>query len=286
MTSSALPDVMCIGQARLTAGLDRLERIDLNTHFEVFGTLPRLTADQLIGMAEQVELRGRGGAAFPVGRKVKAVVQSARQRRRRVSILVNGTEGEPGSAKDRMLLLRSPCLVLGGAMVAAWALQAKEIVVSVTRADVARSVSAAALAEPNLRRLVRVVRVPDRFVTGEAGALVNAVNGRGALPPGRKILASDFGINDRPTLLSNAETFAQIAVLAMLGPGRLRLDRDPGRAGNGPAHGGRLGRAPRGRGGPVRPAARRGARPVPGGARGRRPGRRLSRHVAADRYRV
>ncbi len=218
MTSSALPDVMCIGQARLTAGLDRLERIDLNTHFEVFGTLPRLTADQLIGMAEQVELRGRGGAAVPVGRKVKAVVQSARQRRRRVSILVNGTEGEPGSAKDRMLLLRSPCLVLGGAMVAAWALQAKEIVVSVTRADVARSVSAAALAEPNLRRLVRVVRVPDRFVTGEAGALVNAVNGRGALPPGRKILASDFGINDRPTLLSNAETFAQIAVLAMLGP--------------------------------------------------------------------
>jgi hypothetical protein len=46
-------------------------------------------------------------------------------------------------------------------MVTAWALQAKEIVVGVTRADVARSVSAAALAEPTLRRLVRVVRVPD-----------------------------------------------------------------------------------------------------------------------------
>ena len=218
MTPPSGPDVMCIGQARLTAGLDRIERIDLNTHFAVFGTLPRLTADQLIGMTEQVDLRGRGGAAFPMARKLKAVVQSARQRKRKVAVLVNGTEGEPGSAKDRMLLLRSPCLVLGGAMVAGWALGAKEIVVGVTRADVARSVSAAALAEPTLRRLVRVVRVPDRFVSGEAGALVNAVNGRGSLPPGRKILASDYGVQDRPTLLSNAETFAQIAVLAMLGP--------------------------------------------------------------------
>jgi len=60
---------MCIGQPRLTAGLDRIERIGLTRHFAVFGTLPRLTADQLIGMAEQADLRGRGGAAFPVGRK-------------------------------------------------------------------------------------------------------------------------------------------------------------------------------------------------------------------------
>ena len=106
------PDVMCIGQARLTAGLDRIERIDLTTHFAVFGTLPRLTADQLIGMTEQVDLRGRGGAAFPFGKKIKSVMQSARQRKKRAVVLVNGTEGEPGSAKDRMLLLRSPCLVM------------------------------------------------------------------------------------------------------------------------------------------------------------------------------
>jgi len=216
--TSAGPEVMCIGQPRLTAGLDRIERISLTRHYTVFGTLPRLTADQLIGMAEQVDLRGRGGAAFPVARKLKAVVQSARQRKRRPVVLVNGTEGEPGSAKDRTLLLRSPYLVLGGAMIAAWALRAKEIVVGVTRADVARSVSAAAIAEPTLRRLVHVVRAPERFVSGEGGALVSAVNGRGALPPGRKVRASDYGVEDRPTLLSNAETFAQIAVLAMLGP--------------------------------------------------------------------
>jgi NADH:ubiquinone oxidoreductase subunit F (NADH-binding)/ferredoxin len=212
------PDVMCIGQARMTAGLDRVERIDLTTHYQVFGSLPRLTADQLISMAEQVDLRGRGGAAFPVARKVKSVLESARKRKRRTVVLVNGTEGEPGSAKDRMLLLRSPYLVLGGALVAARALQAKEIVIGVTRSDTARSISSAAAAEPDLRRLVRVVQLPERFVSGEGGALTNGVNGKIALPPGRKVLAADYGVNDLPTMLSNAETYAQIAVLAMLGP--------------------------------------------------------------------
>jgi NADH:ubiquinone oxidoreductase subunit F (NADH-binding)/ferredoxin len=133
-------------------------------------------------------------------------------------VLVNGTEGEPGSAKDRMLLLRSPYLVLGGALVAARALQAKEIVIGVTRSDTARSISSAAAAEPDLRRLVRVVQLPERFVSGEGGALTNGVNGKVALPPGRKVLAADYGVHDLPTMLSNAETFAQIAVLAMLGP--------------------------------------------------------------------
>ncbi len=218
MTPPPGPDAMCIGQARLTAGLDRFERIDLTTHYSVFGNLPRLTADQLIKATEQVNLCGRGGAAFPFGKKLKSVVESARQRKRRIVILVNATEGEPGSSKDRMLLLRSPYLVLGGALVAAWALQAREIVIGVTRTDVARSISSAASAEPDLKRLVRVVKVPDRFVVGEGGALVNALNGKTPRPPGRKILPSDYGIHDLPTLLSNAETYAQVAVLAMLGP--------------------------------------------------------------------
>jgi len=216
--TSALPDVMCIGQARLTAGLDRTDRIDLTSHYSVFGTLPRLTADQLIGMAEQVDLRGRGGAAFPVARKMRAVLQSVQKRKRRAVVLVNATEGEPGSAKDRMLMLRSPFLVLGGALLAARALHAMEILIGVTREDVARSVSAACQEEPDLRRLVRVVRVPERFVSGEGGALVNAMNGKPALPPGRKVRAADTGVDDLPTYLSNAETFAQLAVLAMLGP--------------------------------------------------------------------
>ena len=218
---------------------------------------------------------------LPVQQEAEVGGAVARQRKKRVVILVNATEGEPGSAKDQMLLLRSPYLVLGGALVAAWALQAKEIVIGVTRTDMARSISSAASAEPDLKRLVRVVKVPERFVVGEGGALVNSLNGKAPVPPGRKVLPSDYGIHDLPTLLSNAETFAQVAVLAMLGAGRLRLGRYPGRTGNDPAH-------RRWLRGPSRrswrfPSACRSARCSTSARhrRRRRPGRRLSRHVAA-----
>jgi ferredoxin len=76
----------------------------------------------------------------------------------------------------------------------------------------------AAAAEPLLRRMVGVVEVPDRFVSGESSALVNAVNGHTPLPSGRHSHASHSGAGNRPTLLSNVETFAQLAVLAMVGP--------------------------------------------------------------------
>jgi NADH:ubiquinone oxidoreductase subunit F (NADH-binding)/ferredoxin len=213
------PEVIHIGQARLTAGLDRVPRIDLAAHRAIFGPMPLLAAGQLIEMAEAVELRGRGGAAFPFAKKLAAVADVASRRRCETVIVVNATEGEPGSAKDKMLLLRSPYLVLGGALLAARALGASQIIVGVAGdAPHARSVRAAAKAEPGLKGLVDVVAVPDRFISGEGGALVNALNGKVPLPPGRKTLPSDSGVDGLPTLLSNAETYAQLSVLAMLGP--------------------------------------------------------------------
>ena len=144
MMPQAVPEAFCIGQPRLTAGLDRLRRIDRAGYQTVFGKVPRLTAEQLISMAEQVDLRGRGGAAFPVARKLSAVLDAARTRKRAPIVVVNGTEGEPGSAKDKMLLLRSPYLVLTGALATAWALDARLILVGVADPLVARSVYEAA----------------------------------------------------------------------------------------------------------------------------------------------
>src|SRR5215472_2012711 len=217
MMLATAPEARCIGQPRLTAGLDRFRRIDLAGFHLVFGRLPRPPAERLIEMAEQVDLRGRGGAAFPVAHKLTAVLDAARTRRRTPIVLVNGAEGEPGSAKDRMLLLRSPYLVLGGALVAAQALHARDILVGVTDPLAARSVREAAASEPVLKHMVGVVELPDRFVSGESGALVNAVNGRAALPSADRTHNSYKGAGHRPTLLSNAETFAQLAILAMAG---------------------------------------------------------------------
>ena len=227
MNSIAIPEAMRIGRARLTAGLDRFERIDLATHQEIFGPMRRVTARQLIEMVESVNMRGRGGAAFPFARKVRAVADACTQRKCKPMILINGTEGEPGSFKDKMLLVRSPYLVLGGALLAARALSAKMIIIGVTNPAAAASVAEAARAEPDLKKIVRVVEVPERFVSGEGSALVNAVNGKVPLPSGKRKRAAESGVDGLPTLLSNAETFAQLAVLAMLGEDGYASDGTP-----------------------------------------------------------
>ena len=226
------PTIMRIGAARLTAGLDRMPRLDLEAHRDIFGPLPRLSAEELISMTEQVDLRGQGGAAFPFARKLSAVVKNAEDNDCAPVVVVNATEGEPGSAKDKMLMIRSPYLILSGAALVAEAIGAEEIVVGVAGNELAnRSMEAAIAAEPGLRKIARVVQMPDRFISGESGALVRGINGKRPVPPGRKVLASDFGVADLPTLLSNASTFAQLAVLALLGPERFAavgMPEEPG----------------------------------------------------------
>jgi NADH:ubiquinone oxidoreductase subunit F (NADH-binding)/ferredoxin len=216
-----VPTIMRIGAARMTAGLDRMTRLDLDAHNEVFGSLPRMSADDLVAMCKQVDLRGQGGAGFPFYRKLKAVVDTSKKTRQPSIVVVNCTEGEPGSFKDKMLMIRSPYLILSGAALVAEALDAEEIIIGVTGNELAnKSMEDAIAAEPGLRKMVRVVQAPEKFISGESGALVRGINGKKHVPPGRKQLAAEKGVDDLPTLLSNASTFAQLSVLSLLGPAR------------------------------------------------------------------
>ncbi|MFB4315661.1 ferredoxin [Actinomadura sp. 21ATH] len=222
-----------IGGPRLTLGFDRFDRLDLERHKAVHGKLNTPVLEDLVAMAEQVDMRGRGGAGFPFARKLAAVAArithpSADQtrllpgededRRRPAAdavVVVNGAEGEPGSSKDKVLLTRAPHLVLDGASIAAAALGTQRIVVAVEDDEAARSVRAAIVER---RMPGRVVRLAERFISGQAGAVVRAINGEIPIPPGQKVRVAESGVDGCPTLLSNTETFAQLAVLVSLGP--------------------------------------------------------------------
>lgn len=211
----SIPSVLRIGPGRLTAGFERYRRLDAAAHNEVHGRMRHRTLAEVAELAEAVDLRGRGGAAFPFARKLDAVARSARRRDVRPVVLVNATEGEPASGKDAVLVTRTPHLVLAGALLAAEALRTKDLVIGVTGHG-ARSLSGA-IAQWRLGKRARVVTLPERFVTGEGGALVRGVNGGPAIPPGRKVRAAESGVDGRPTLLSNAETYAQLALLGLYG---------------------------------------------------------------------
>lgn len=170
---------------------------------------------QLTNDVNTVALRGRGGAGFPVGRKLESL-----PRRGADSVVVNGSEGEPLSSKDRVLMRRFPHLVIDGALAVANAVRARRVMI-VTADEESLASLRVATAERVAAGLdnqpVHIVAAPGRFVSGEARAVIELLDGRVATPIGRRILPTRHGVDGRPTFLSNAETFAQIALLVSLG---------------------------------------------------------------------
>src|SRR5579872_7164271 len=100
---------------RLLAGVGERPMAELSEHLRIHGPLRELAPDQILSAVETSGLRGRGGAAFPTARKMRAVAS----RRKPKVVVANGTEGEPTSKKDRVLLREAPHLVLDGAAMAA-----------------------------------------------------------------------------------------------------------------------------------------------------------------------
>ncbi|MFV2111182.1 NADH-ubiquinone oxidoreductase-F iron-sulfur binding region domain-containing protein [Micromonospora sp. LOL_025] len=231
MTRTTVPPVACVGEPRLTAGFAEYGRLDLLAHEEVHGPVGPMEPATLLRLAEGVQLKGRGGAGFLFAKKLCAVLESCERRDLPAVVVVNATEGEPASWKDKVLLTRAPHLVLDGAALAAYALDADEIVVGVADDGVGRDSLTDALEERRMPAPTSVVTVPHRFISGEGGALVNGINGLPHIPPGTKRRSSDAGVGGLPTLLSNAETYAQLAVAARLGPyeyAALGTDDEPG----------------------------------------------------------
>ncbi|MFN8124933.1 MAG: NADH-ubiquinone oxidoreductase-F iron-sulfur binding region domain-containing protein [Candidatus Nanopelagicales bacterium] len=178
----------------------------LSAHLADWGPLPHLPLAALVAAAEAAGLRGAGGAGFPLHRKLAAFGGL-----RVGTVVVNGSEGEPTSAKDGALLRQSPHLVIDGAVAAARALGAAQIVVIVDphRPDALASVSRAAAER---HEGVEVRPGTTAFVGGEATAVVNAVSGRDQVPGDLGLPPRRPGRRRRHVLVSNVETFARLAL--------------------------------------------------------------------------
>jgi NADH:ubiquinone oxidoreductase subunit F (NADH-binding) len=220
---------------RLLRGVVEQRMTSLDTHLEVHGPLPEVRqrdARQLIELVERAGLRGHGGAAFPAARKMAAVAA----RRGAKVVVANGTEGEPASKKDRMLLREAPHLVLDGAALAARAVGAGEAIIAISERDFRSADSLeAALRERDAARLpgqpqFELFEAPERYLSGQETALVNLLNGGEAKPTfGPRPFES--GVRRRPTLVQNVETLAHIALIARHGPEWFRglgTELDPG----------------------------------------------------------
>jgi NADH:ubiquinone oxidoreductase subunit F (NADH-binding) len=211
---------------------------DLAGHVAALGPAPlpatpgRGWCDGFLAMLEASGLGGRGGAGFPASVKL-ALAQGGGPGG---TVVVNAMEGEPASDKDKLLLIRSPHLVLDGAQLLAAATGARRVMVCVPHGR--QQVAAAgqhALEERIVAGCARVpevmVRPPDRFIAGEESALARWVDSGRSLPSFRPDKGVALRIGRRGALVHNAETLAHVAMIARTGPEEFRLrglPEDPG----------------------------------------------------------
>ena len=219
-------DLVTPSTRRLFAGLDGTS---FAAHVRSHGPLPTHSAPVLIAAVERAGLTGRGGAAFPMHRKLKAVAAGSRP-----VVLANGSEGEPASGKDRSLLTVAPHLVIDGIQLAARAVGATKAFLYIPRDDVVRQAVAKALAQRRKEAgsvRIEVVTAPDRFIAGQETAAVSKVGGGLAVPRFAQPPVYEKGVRGRPTLVQNVETLAQLALIARHGPAWFRsvgTDDEPG----------------------------------------------------------
>jgi NADH:ubiquinone oxidoreductase subunit F (NADH-binding) len=224
---------------RLLRGGRGLGPMSLEEHLSVHGQAaimrPRRGREEspLIAIIEQAGLRGYGGAGFPAATKLRAVAGA----RGKAIVVVNAAEGEPASHKDRTLMEMLPHLVLDGAELAAEAVGADEIIVGVCETAPASEQSAVAAIDERLGGASARVRthlrvVPGHYVAGQESALVNYLGGGSALPTFAPPLPFERGVRRRPTLVSNAETLAHLALIARHGPEWFRQLGTPSQPGS------------------------------------------------------
>lgn len=174
--------------------------------------------EAIIAEIQAVKLGGRGGAAFPTARKWAAVRREADPIK---YVVMNADESEPGTFKDRELLLKDPLGPLTGLIISAYTVGAIKgyIYVRGEYRDVERRLyqaidvlTDAGWLRPDVLTL-EVRRGAGAYIAGEETALFNSIEGYRPEPRVKPPFPTQQGLFHKPTLIQNVETLANVAVL-------------------------------------------------------------------------
>ncbi len=182
----------------------------------------------ILKILETGNLRGMGGAAFPAYRKWAGVRDAPGDVR---YVVCNGDESEPGTFKDRDLLLFAPHLVIEGIVIAGLVIGAErgyiyirheyQEQIDAVRAELARAhvqgVCGTSVLGTGVSFPVEVFVSPGGYICGEESALLEAIEDRRAEPRNKPPMTHLQGIRGQPTLVNNVETLAWVPALVLHG---------------------------------------------------------------------
>jgi NADH-quinone oxidoreductase subunit F len=162
-------------------------------------------------------LRGRGGAFFPMGRKASFLAQGTRY------LVVNADESEPGTFKDREIMQREPHRLIEGCLVTAHAIGCDRVFIYIrgeylTEFEIIRAALDEARAADLLAGVTIVLhRGAGAYICGEESALLESLEGKRGQPRSRPPFPAVAGLYQAPTLINNVETIATVPVVLELG---------------------------------------------------------------------
>ena len=175
--------------------------------------------ENVLGEIETSDLRGLGGAGFPVSRKWRFLLANSRPK----IIAVNADEGEPGTFKDRHCLETNPHKVLEGALIAAWVIEAGAIYIYLRdeyphiRAILEEEIAKIEQAGLSEGVKIHLRRGAGAYVCGEETALLESLEGNRGLPRNRPPFPANEGLFGLPTLINNVESLYFVAEIVTRG---------------------------------------------------------------------
>jgi len=174
--------------------------------------------DRIIEMVGESGLTGRGGADFPTGRKWRTVADAPGV----PYVVCNGKESEPGAFKDKEMMEQMPHRLLEGALIAAHAVGADEVIFFIRegypkaceRVEAAiQEAEAAGIIGDLIKVHAHVHPSPEAYICGEETALIEALEGHRPMPRGKPPYPAVKGFNGRPTMVNNVETLCNIPII-------------------------------------------------------------------------
>src|SRR2546428_1074227 len=182
-----------------------------------------MTPQAVIDEVTASELRGRGGAFFPTGRKW-GFIPKPDQNPNPHYLVVNADESEPGSFKDNEIMLRVPHRFIEGCLISAYAVDSKHVFVYIRGEYTgAYEVLVAALKElekrPDLLDGATIVlhRGAGAYICGEETALLESLEGKRGQPRTKPPFPAVSGLYASPTVVNNVETMATVPPIIEMG---------------------------------------------------------------------
>jgi NADH-quinone oxidoreductase subunit F len=196
----------------------------------------QLTPEKLIETLLEANLRGRGGAGFPMGRKASLIDRGSVKPK---YLVVNADESEPGAFKDREVMARVPHRLIEGCLIAAHAIECRDVFIYI-RGEylheyeiLERAVSEARAAGLLGDTDITVYRGAGAYICGEETALLDSLEGRRGQPRPRPPFPPVQGLFNAPTQINNVCTIATVPSIIELGPAgflEIGVESSPGTA--------------------------------------------------------